>query len=194
MTSPRLKKALEAWASNDDSSSGPLTPGEIELLAAIDAEPEDEPRFKAGQRVRMSGGGNDTGTIQSITANIDVEWDEGDPGLYLSRNLEPIYGLTCESGPAPTLTRMAQEDGLAYGPKADAADQVTRDIEMLKEAEVRLDESRALRERIEAKYPEPDLRDAVVEAARWLLNDNLPLQMRVDRIVEAVRALERKGE
>jgi hypothetical protein len=34
------------------------------------------------------------------------------------------------------------------------------------------------------------LRDAVVEAARGLLNDNLPLQMRVDRVASAVDALE----
>jgi hypothetical protein len=35
----------------------------------------------------------------------------------------------------------------------------------------------------------------VVEAARGLLNDNLPLQMRVDHVVETVRALERvEGE
>jgi hypothetical protein len=35
-----------------------------------------------------------------------------------------------------------------------------------------------------------ELRDAVVEAARGLVVDNLPLQMRVDRIASAVDALE----
>jgi hypothetical protein len=39
-------------------------------------------------------------------------------------------------------------------------------------------------------------KEAIVEAARGLVVDNLPLQMRVDRIASAVDALERaeKGE